>query len=111
MKKVSVILMAFVFLLSTSMVSASVNPVDSKDNTSAEIAKLLKDPGFVVEVETTAYVTFVVNKEGEIVVLSVKSDNETMSRFIKQRLNYKKLVSTNKQGKEYIVPVRMTANY
>jgi len=110
MRKVSVILMAFVFLFSTSMVSAAVNPVDSKDSTSAEIAKLLKDPGFVVEVETTAFVTFVVNKEGEIVVLSIESENETMERFIKQRLNYKKLESSSKPGKEYVVPVRMTTD-
>ncbi len=110
MRKVSVILMAIVFLFSTSMVSAAVNPVNFKDTTSAEISKLLEDPGFLLETETTAYVTFTVNKENEIVVLSVKSENETVVRFIKQRLNYKKLESSKKQGKEYVVPVRMTTS-
>jgi hypothetical protein len=110
MRKVNVILMAFVLLMSTTMLTAAEKPLLPKDKTSSEIAKLLKDPGFAVEVETTAYVTFVVNKENEIVVLSVESKNETMEKFIKQRLNYKKLESSSTQGKEYIVPVRMTAN-
>ena len=111
MRKVNVILMAFVLLLSTTMLSAAVKPPVEKENTTTEeIAKLLKDPGFVIESETTAYVTFVVNKESEIVVLSVDSENESMKKFIKQRLNYKKLESSNTKGKEYIVPVRMTAN-
>ncbi len=109
MRKVNVILMAFVLLISTTMLTAA-NPVNPKTNTSEEIGKLLSDPGFLIEAETTAYVTFVVNKESEIVVLSVESDNESMERYIKQRLNYKKLESASKQGKEYIVPVRMTAN-
>ena len=110
MKKVNVILIAFVFLFSTTILSASVNPVDSKDSTSAEISKLLQDPGFVLEVETTAIVTFIVNNENEIVVLSVDSENELVERFIKQRLNYKKLETSAKQGKEYVVPVRMISN-
>lgn len=110
MRKVNVILMAFVLLMSTTLLTAAVNPVNPKSNTSEEIGKLLKNPGFLIETETTAFVTFVVNKESEIVVLSVESDNESMERYIKQRLNYKKLESTSKQGKEYIVPVRMTAS-
>ncbi|MFT4697252.1 MAG: hypothetical protein ACI9SJ_000373 [Flavobacteriaceae bacterium] len=110
MRKVNVILMAFVLLLSTTILTAAENPTDPKNNTSEEIYELLKDPGFVIEVETTAFVTFVVNKENEIVVLSVKSNNEAMEKFIKQRLNYKKIESYSTIGKEYIVPVRMTAD-
>jgi hypothetical protein len=68
MRKVNVILMAFVLLLSTTILTAAENPTDPKNNTSEEIYELLKDPGFVIEVETTAFVTFVVNKENEIVV-------------------------------------------
>ena len=82
MRKVNVILMAFVLLVSTTMLTAAENPVLPKDNTSTEIAKLLKDPGFEIETETTAYVTFIVNKENEIVVLSVDSENEAMEKFI-----------------------------
>ena len=109
MRKVNVILMAFVLLISTTMLTAATNPVIPTINASEEIGELLKNPSFELEVETTAYVTFVVNKESEIVVLSVDSENESMKKFIKQRLNYKKLESANKQGKEYKIPIRMTA--
>ena len=108
MKNLKVVVSAFLILVSTTISTAALAADDPK-TTSEEIASLLKNPGFDVEHDITAFVTFIINKNSEIVILSIDSEDENMKRFIKGRLNYQKVGSSEEKGKEYKVPVRMTS--
>ena len=60
--------------------------------------------------ELTALVSFMLNDEKEIIVLSVDTEDERLERFVKARLNYEKVVDQDlKEGKTYKVPVRLRA--
>ncbi len=107
MKKVKVMLVATALLIGSLASAATVtNPVNDPA-TSAEIGELLKDPGFEVNNELTAMVTFMINDDQELVVLSVDTDNYDLERFVKSRLNYKKVDTSLEEGKAYMVPVRV----
>jgi len=92
-----------------SVVSATAESTE-KDPTSLneKITKLLKNPGFELEHEIQANVTFMLNKNSEIVVLAVDCNCKQTSNFIKNRLNYKKLdVSVEDLNKTFVVPVKI----
>lgn len=108
MKKVKVILVATALLFGTLLTTAAVPAPVTKTNFSVEIGKLLENPNFDMEVTTS--VCFVINSDGEIVVLSVDTKNTIVERFIKSRLNYEKIKSRLIKGKEYTVPVRIVRN-
>jgi len=108
MKKVKVILVATALLIGTLFTTAAVPTPVVKTNFSVEIGKLLENPNFDMEVTTS--VCFIINSEGELVVLSVDTKNTVVERFIKSRLNYEKINSRLIKGKEYTVPVRIVKN-
>ena len=108
MKNVKVILVATALLIGTLFTTAAVPAPVKKTSFSVEIEKLLENPNFDIEVTTS--VCFVINSEGEIVVLSVDTENVVVERFIKSRLNYEKIESHLLRGKEYKVPVRIIKN-
>ena len=105
MKRVKVILVATALLFGTLLTTAAVPAPVAKTSFSVEIGKLLENPNFDMEVTTS--VCFVINSEGEIVVLSVDTKNTMVERFIKSRLNYEKIKSPLTKGIEYTVPVRI----
>ncbi len=107
MKKVNVILVAVALLFGTLTSNAAVDPVVTTSETTKEIRKLLKDPGFEVNSEINAMVTFIINKNGRIVVLSVDCETKAVCKFIKSRLNYNELGAELEKGKEYKVPIRI----
>ena len=48
--------------------------------------------------------------EAEIVVLTIDTNNVSIERFIKSRLNYHKLENTLTPGEEYQVPICIKAD-
>ncbi|WP_459209958.1 hypothetical protein [Aquimarina rhabdastrellae] len=108
MKRVSVIVMA-AFFLCASLVSAANTPVKKTDRKlSDEIGVLLKDPSFKIEEDIKAQVTFTLNKDNEIVVLSVESESVQVEGYIKNRLNYQKVKTSEKNSMiAYQIPVRI----
>ena len=97
----------------SSVLMASTNPEEDRAAESAtittSIGELLKDPGFVIEDEITANVRLLLNKNNELVVLSVDSEDSSIEGYIKSRLNYQKLsASFETLDGEFIVPVRVT---
>ena len=69
-------------LLICAMVASAANPPVAKkgalqDAASKEIATLLKSPSFRLEKNVSAWVSLMVNDENELVVLSVKTENES----------------------------------
>jgi len=110
MKNFKVITMAFLLLVGT-VASAATEPVNLvKSETSKEIGTYLEEPNFLVEKEEVAFVTFVVNQDKEMVVLSVDTNNHQVERYLKNRLNYQKLNSNLKCSTEYKVPIRITSS-
>ena len=63
-------------------------------------------PNFNVEKEIVAEVTLTLNKENELVVLSVDAENTMVENYIKSRLNYK-LLNVKPTQKIFKVPVRL----
>lgn len=109
--KTGLLVVAFTF---GSVLFASANSEDKgvKSVTATEeIGKLLKNPGFLVENDITADVIFTVNKNNEMVVLSVDSKDTAVESFIKQRLNYQELPTALRNGeKTFKLPVRVTSD-
>jgi hypothetical protein len=93
--------------------SLTANPTENLEPTkklSTQIHKMLESNSFDVESDLIANVRFTINKEGEIVVLSVDTEDTVLEGFVKGRLNYKKVDLQNaKEGRLYTVPVRITA--
>lgn len=92
----------------------SANPGKNLEPTkklSTQIHELLKPNNFKVEDDDViGNVRFTLNQEGEIVVLSVDTEDERFENFVKARLNYQKVELQNaEEGKLYVVPVRITA--
>ncbi len=107
MKKVNVFLVALALFIGTLTSYASADPLIIPSETTKEFGKLLKAPGFEINSEMRAIVTFVVNKNNEVVVLSVDCETKQISSFIKSRLNYQKIETNLKKGVEYKVPIRI----
>lgn len=101
-----------VALTFSSVLVASTNSEDLKADSAVitnEIGKLLKNPTFFVEKEIVAQVTLTLNKNNEMVVLSVDSEDAYVANFIKSRINYNELPTTvDSVDKTFIVPVRIT---
>tara|TARA_B100000795_G_scaffold244212_1_gene208613 strand:+ start:572 stop:904 length:333 start_codon:yes stop_codon:yes gene_type:complete len=106
MKKVNVILVALALFIGTLTSNAGVDPVTTKEITK-EFVKLLKAPGFEINSEIKVVVTFVVNKNNEVVVLSLDTEAKQIRNYIKSRLNYQKIDTYLQKGIEYKIPVRI----
>ncbi|ADF51981.1 MULTISPECIES: hypothetical protein [Zunongwangia] len=78
---------------------------------SIEISSLLKHHKLNLKKDIRANVLLAINKDHEIVVLSVEAESETVKRFIKEKLNYKKIHCTvNPDVEEFKLPVTLKAN-
>jgi len=109
MKKISLVLVAAA-MFAVGSVSANNNaePVNPTKKLSAQIHKMLESNSFNVDEDLIADVQFTINKEGEIVVLSVDTSDDSLEGFVKGRLNYQKVDFSNfKEGRTYTVPVRI----
>jgi len=108
MRKISLVLVAALLLTTGNVLANDYKPENSVKKLSTQIHKMLKENSFDISDDLTANVRFTINDEGEIVVLSVSTTNETLEGFVKGRLNYKK-VDNAQEGKIYTVPVRIEA--
>ena len=107
MKTMKSIVLALAIITGSVVSAANVPTEPTNEPAERQISTMLENPKFKVENEISAYVTFTLNAENEIVVLSVKTENEQVERFVKSRLNYNKLSANLEQGKAYGVPVRI----
>ena len=110
MRKVSLILMAALLLSSGSIFANTPKKDNPTKNLSSQIASFLEDNEFTIkENNLTANVLFTLNKNSEIVVVSVETKDGNLEAFVKARLNYQKVeVAQLKEGRMYTVPVRIT---
>lgn len=109
MRKISLVFLAAV-LFTTGNLFATEPSTDPSKELSAQIGELLEDHRLVIEEDVTATVRFTLNEQGEIVVLSVQTEDEDLEKLVKARLNYEKVeLDQYTAGKMYKVPVRIEA--
>ena len=110
MRKICLALVATAMLVGGTVSANATEPANPTKKLATQIHAMLEANYFNVETDVTADVRFTINKEGEIVVLSVDTDNDALEGFVKGRLNYQKVeLDSAKEGKLYTVPVRITA--
>ena len=111
MRKISLVFLSAVFLVTTSLSAASPEPVsEASKKISTHIAKLLKNNNFNAKEDLTAMVTITINADSEIVVISVETADQNLEQVLKARLNYEKVdLDSQFSGKLYRVPVRVTS--
>lgn len=111
MRKLSLVFVAALLLATGNVLANDTDGVEPAKSLSTQISKMLENNAFSDDqANLTAQVRFTLNNEGEIVVLSVDTDSVDLERFVKGRLNYKKVsVSNVEEGKLYTVPVRIAS--
>lgn len=110
MKTVKVVLLAVAITLG-GLINVNAKEEPAKDDLTTitkKIERILEQPGFDVNEEMLVKVTLVINKDNEMVVLSIDSENEDVSYYIKNKLNYYSVsADTFHRNGKYILPVRL----
>lgn len=79
-----------------------------KTSISQEIEQMLSNSDLIIEDDFTATVFFEVTKDNKIRIRAIKSSNEEVSKFLKERLKNRKLFGESWfTGKIYELPVRV----
>jgi hypothetical protein len=110
MKTFKAFCLSLVIMISTLSFANRPDPKGaSSESLTKEISKLLENPEFKVNTdEIYATVRFTLNKAGEIVVLSVDTEDVVIENYIKERLNYKKPnCNTNFETNFFTLPVKI----
>jgi hypothetical protein len=108
MKTLKKLLMVVVLVVTASALASNKKPVHF-EKAVEEIVAILGKPSFeVTKQDLVAQFVITINSDNEIVVLSVDTNKQEVEQFIKSRLNYKKVSSTElKKGRVYKVPLRV----
>jgi len=110
MKTLKLVITAFALVFTINIASANENPVKPSNQLRSELVQLLgtSSPYELLADEVTAEVIFTVNSSGEVIIISVISDNPLTVKHIKKQINYKKVSHrTTKPGEMYLMPVRV----
>jgi len=107
--KVFISVIALTLFVTTAAMANSKTKITNKAKLGTELAILLGDYNFTIDEKSiTADVSFMVNENSEVVVLSVNSKRESVDFYVKGRLNYKKVDATGiTKGKIYIMPLKI----
>ena len=106
--KLFIATLALVFAVQVS--AATADPVAPSAQLRAELVDLIGPdcPFELNKNECTAEVLFTVNSSGEIIVISILSENSDAENHIKNKINYKKVSHrTSRPGEMYLLPVRV----
>jgi len=110
MKTLKIFITAFALVFTINVATATEDPVKPSAQLRAELVDMIgtTSPYELVADESTAEVIFTVNTAGEVIVISVISDNPETTKYIKNKINYKKVSHrTSKPGEMYLLPVRV----
>lgn len=108
MKKFKLVVALVALTFTTLSFASEKNPVAKKELRTQIVSILGDSVEKVGEDIVEAEVSFTLNDKSEIVILSVKSDNEQVERIVKGRLNYKKVdVKAVNEGKIYRMPLKI----
>lgn len=85
------------------------NPTNVNKKLRTEIVSILGDTiPLELNKSSEAEVSFIINNNNEVVVISVESSSKEFKSFVKSKLNYKKINETGaKKGEIYKMPVKI----
>jgi len=109
MKNVKLLFVAFA-LFALQATAAITSPVEPNQQLRAEIVEIIgtECPYQLDQKECTVEVLFTINSKGELIILTVNSENEKAESFIKNKLNYKKVTHIpKKEGELFLLPMRI----
>jgi hypothetical protein len=109
MKTLKTVFLALSILITSSAFATDTVTISTPETVTKEMTALLDNPSFLVTQEQTVSVEFVLNKNNEVVVLSVDCDDADVINFINDRLNRQELDNKLEQGKVYILPVKFVS--
>lgn len=111
MRKLSLVFVAAMLLVSGNILANDFIRNNPTKKLSTQIGEFLQDNYLTAkDVSLTAQVRFTLNNQGEIVVLSVDTQDERFESFVKARLNYKKVeVEDATEGKMFTIPIRIAS--
>ncbi|MFY7670561.1 hypothetical protein ACOSP6_05690 [Tenacibaculum sp. MEBiC06402] len=95
--------------VSTTIFANNSRPAEVvKSEIRTEIIKLLGKANFEFNQDLTADVEFMINNKGEVIVLTVDTNNSDVETYVKNKLNYRTI--SNKfivKGKIYKMPLKL----
>ena len=106
----SIIAILAISLATTFSTSASEkNPTDITKEIRTEIVSMLgNEISLELKESSSAEVSFMINNDNEIVIITVDSKIDNLKSIIKHKLNYKKItVKGVKKGEIYIMPLKI----
>lgn len=107
---IAVVAIGFLTVLPTSA-NTNTEPASKEAKTilRTEIISLLGNHSYHLSDKTLeAEVSVMLNNKNELVVISVSSDSETVTDYVKAKLNYKKItVKGISKGTVYRIPLKM----
>ena len=110
MRKIKSIIAILAISLSTifSVNATEVTPSKTKELRTEIISILGSKIPLKLEKSSTAEVSFIINNQNEIVIISVGSDVNVLNDYIKTKLNYKKIkVKGVAKGEIYKMPLKI----
>jgi hypothetical protein len=111
MKTLKTIITVIAISLSTvfSVAATEKEPTNTNKSLRAELISLLGN-NIPLEIDKSyaAEISFIVNNENEVIVISVDSKVSSFIKYAKSRLNYKKINTKNiKKGEVYRMPIKI----
>ena len=110
MKNLKLFLTVFTLVFALQVFAYNPDPIKPSAELRSEMVDHLGSdvPFEIAGDELTAEVLFTVNPHGEVIILSVISENSLAVKHIKNRVNYKKVSHRpSKPGEMYLMPVRV----
>lgn len=109
MKNLKLFIATIALVLTANYSFANENPVKPSAELRSELVQLIgNNHSFELATdESVVEVIFTVNASGEVIVISVLSENSAAVRHVKRKINYKKVSHrSNKPGEMYLMPVK-----
>ncbi|MFI8379942.1 hypothetical protein [Leeuwenhoekiella sp. NPDC079379] len=119
MKSIKIFMLAIAIISGSVLSANTVDPTkpvgkttskEAKASMNKQLVSLLSTSTFKVSEETVIQISFTVNKENEIVVLNVSTDDLVIRNSIQNSLNYKKLSAKVIKGQTYFLPIRLVVD-
>ncbi len=110
MKNLKLFIAAFALVFAVQVSANNEKPIKVTAQLQSELIELMgtEVPFTLENGELTAEVLFTVNSQGEVIILKIVSDSPEAEKYIKNRINYKKVTHrTSKPGEIYMMPVRI----
>jgi hypothetical protein len=108
MRKISLTLVAAMLLFTGSVFGNGSDKGDPSKELRKQVKELLGDYRSESNRNLVAGILFIINRDNEIVVLSVETNNSNFKEYIKTRLNYKEAKTEESVGdKRFVIQVRV----